>query len=150
MASENNEIENGNLQQLFLKLLIGQTTRLSLSERLMKILPSPLHALVPKEEYDYSPKCSHFILQSGTSGGKGSLATIANELNEKLFFQRDMNPLSAMEIMEWLLKEDHSQEGVDDNFQQNGWRLVLFIECLLCRGAVTGGTISGMIGLVDR
>lgn len=137
--------DNGNLQQLFLNLLIGQTTRLSLSERMMKILPSPLHAIIPKEEYDYSPKCSHYILQSGTCGGKGSLMTVANELNDKLL-QRES--LSSMEIVEWLLNNSH--EGVDDNFQQNGWRLVLFLESLLCRGSLTGGTISGMIGLVDR
>jgi hypothetical protein len=149
-SSSSNEDDHQNLQQLFLNLLIGQTTRLSLSERMMKVLPSPLHPLVPKEEYDYtSPKCSHYILQSGACGGVGSLMNIANELNEKLFLQRDhLSSSSSMEIVEWLLSNSH--EGVDDNFQQNGWRLVLFLECLLCRGALTGGTISGMIGLVDR
>lgn len=137
-------LEAGSLQAVFLDLLIGQCTRLSLSERMMKVLPHRLHTVIPKDEYDYSPKCLHYVLQSGTCGGKGSLSVVANQLIEKLS-QRE--GLSSNELLEWLRS---CHDGVDDNFQQNGWRLVLLIECLLCRGALTGGTISGMIGLVDR
>jgi hypothetical protein len=136
---------NGSSQTLFLELLIGQCTRLSLSERMMKTLPQAFHSVIPKDEFDYAPKCSHYILQSGRCGGKGSLAHLAEQLFDRLS-QREN--LSSTELIEWLLESSH--EGVDDNFQQQGWRLTLFIECLLCRGAITGGTISGMIGLVDR
>jgi hypothetical protein len=136
--------ECGSSQTLFLELLIGQCTRLSLSERMIKTLPKAFQSVVPKDEFDYAPKCSHYILQSGRCGGKGSLADLAEQLMDRVS-QREN--LSAMELVEWLLS---SHDGVDDNFQQQGWRLILFVECLLCRGALTGGTISGMIGLVDR
>lgn len=63
-----------------------------------------------------------------------------------------MNKLNQREIsndsiLKWL---EQSHDGIDDAFQTEGWRLSLFIEGLLCRCTLSGGTISGMVGIIDR
>lgn len=50
-------------------------------------------------------------------------------------------------LLQWL---EVAHEGVDDSFEESGWRITLFVEALLCRGTATGGTLWGMIGLIDR
>lgn len=58
--------ENGSLQRVFLELLIGQCSRLSLPERVAKVLPSTIHSIVPNSESEYSPNCLNYIIRSGS------------------------------------------------------------------------------------
>ena len=82
------------------------------------------------------------VLFIGICSGRGSLAEVADELMRRVFRREDAEP-----TLQWL-SEKH--ESVDEAFEEKGWRVTLFIEALLCRGRTSGGTLWGMIGLMDR
>lgn len=79
----------------------------------------------------------------GKVEGVGPLSHVADELMNQL----NQREIVSDSLLEWLLQ---SHEGVDEVFQNNGWRLTLFVEGLLCRCVLSGGTITGIISLVDR
>jgi hypothetical protein len=79
----------------------------------------------------------------GMCRGSGSLREIADALLEKLSHKE----IVADDVLSWLL-ESHPE--IVESSHPVGWRLIIFIEGLLCRSALSGGTISGTIGLVDR
>jgi hypothetical protein len=58
--------ENGSLQITFFDVLIGQCTRLSLPEKLMPLLPTQIHHVVPKSESEYTPHCVNYLLRTGS------------------------------------------------------------------------------------
>mmetsp|Transcript_24976 Transcript_24976/g.36851 ORF Transcript_24976/g.36851 Transcript_24976/m.36851 type:complete len:1091 (+) Transcript_24976:65-3337(+) len=133
----------GNSQKTFLDLLVGQCTRLSLPDRMHKAVGEGLTAVVPADESVFAPRCTHFAISTdGICTGVGALESAANGVIRRL-----MNRESPEDLGAWL---EGTHEGIDDDFQMQGWRLVVLMEGILCRGAVTGGTISGMIGLIDR
>lgn len=124
-------------------MLIGQCSRLSLPERVAKVLPNNIHSIIPSSESEYMPYYVNFSLESGKVYGIGQLSQVAEELINKL----NQREISNDVILKWL---QQSHNGVDDAFQNEGWRLSLFIEGLFCRCALNGGTITGMIGIIDR
>lgn len=149
---------NGSSQKVFIDLLVGQCTRMSLPERMAEVLTQDLVSIIPPDESIFAPKCINYTMDKGittlllcsflfanTSGicsGTGSLQTVADELMRKIFARE-----TAPEVLQWL---EGSHDSVDETFEVQGWRIRLFFEALLCRGTAAGGTIWGMIGLLDR
>jgi hypothetical protein len=56
---------NGSSQKVFVDLLVGQCTRMSLPERMSKVLTEDLASVIPKDESIFAPECTSYTIDNG-------------------------------------------------------------------------------------